>query len=108
VTLSTHVLDLESGRPAPGIVVQVDRLDGADWTPCGEGVTDGDGRTGDLVPAGLWEAGHWRICFETAGYHSPAAFYPRVIVELLVVAPATHHHVPLLLNRHGYTTYRGS
>ncbi len=108
MTLSVHVLDLDAGRAAPGIVVRVEREDEAGWTPCGQGMTDGDGRTGDLVAAELWAPGRWRVCFETAAYHGPDAFYPRVTVELVVVAPATHHHLPLLLNRHGYTTYRGS
>jgi hydroxyisourate hydrolase len=109
MSLSTHVLDVEAGRPAAGVPVRAERYDrDADtWVPAGAGVTGTDGRVGALVPPAAWAAGRWRVVFDTGAVHGPDAFWPRVTVEL-TVRDAAHHHVPLLLARHGYTTYRGS
>ena len=111
MTLSTHVLDVEAGRPVPGVPVRVDLLDGdgntESWRPVGAGITAPDGRATDLVPPGAWAPGRWRLVFDTAAVHGAASFWPRVTIEL-TVREAVHHHIPLLLARHGYTTYRGS
>ena len=109
MTLSTHILDVETGRPVPGVPVQVARLDagGDRWLPIGSAVTGPDGRAADLVPPAGWAPGRWRLVFDTAAVHGAEAFWPRITVEL-AVADTGHHHVPLLLARHGYTTYRGS
>jgi 5-hydroxyisourate hydrolase len=107
--LSTHVLDVEAGRPAAGVPVRAERYDPdtRGWLLAGSGTTGADGRVGDLVDAAAWMPGRWRVVFDTAALHGPDAFWPQVTVEL-VVRDAVHHHVPLLLARHGYTTYRGS
>ena len=109
MTLSTHILDVEAGRPAAGVPVRAERYDpgyGA-WTVAGEGVSGVDGRVGELVDPARWVPGRWRLVFDTAAVHGPDAFWPQVTVEFAVAEPV-HHHVPLLLARHGYTTYRGS
>jgi 5-hydroxyisourate hydrolase len=100
MTLSTHVLDTELGRPVVGLRVEVVSPHGITI----EGVTDADGRIRELVPADQWGPGTWTIGFVTDG-HSP--YYPFVNVAINV-DDDSHHHVPLLLARHGYTTYRGS
>jgi hydroxyisourate hydrolase len=105
VSLSTHVLDTASGRPAAGVPVRLDRADGDGWAPLGSGRTDDDGRLRDLVPAGQWRAGTYRLRFDTAD-RSP--FFPEVSVVFVVAEPDRHHHVPLLLSPYGYSTYRGS
>jgi 5-hydroxyisourate hydrolase len=49
--------------------------------------------------------------FDTGAYFRAAgvrAFYPEVSVHFDVERPDEHHHVPLLLNPFGYSTYRGS
>lgn len=100
-SLSTHVLDTSRGRPAAGIPV---RLEGG-GVVLGEGVTDDDGRIGDLGH-GL-EPGDYVVRFDTGGYLGPDAFYPEVAVAFRVAADE-HFHVPLVLNPFGYSTYRGS
>jgi hydroxyisourate hydrolase len=105
VSLSTHVLDTGTGRPAAGVLVRLDRTDGEGWVPVGAGRTDADGRLRDLVPPGAWRAGTFRLRFDTAAH---SAFFPEVTVVFVVAAPERHHHVPLLLSPFGYTTYRGS
>ena len=48
--ITTHILDLQSGRPAAGVEVILDRYDevGA-WIRLAEKTTDADGRVADLL-----------------------------------------------------------
>jgi hydroxyisourate hydrolase len=102
--LSTHVLDLERGRPAAGVPVRLER--GAEILA--KGRTDDDGRLRAWVPAEGWAAGDYRLVFDTGAYLDGATFFPEITIAFRVAEPDQHYHVPLLLNRHGYTTYRGS
>jgi 5-hydroxyisourate hydrolase len=104
-SLSTHVLDTSRGRPASGIRVALESVTGEQL---GEGVTDADGRVGDLA-RGLPDGVH-RLRFDTGAYfdeQAVAAFYPEVVVTFRLSGDE-HFHVPLLLNPYGYSTYRGS
>ncbi|GAA3661822.1 hydroxyisourate hydrolase [Nocardioides ginsengisoli] len=100
-TVSTHVLDTATGRPAAGIAVRLETRSGA---LLGDGVTDADGRIAALAPERLG-AGDYVLRFATAAYVS--GFYPEVVI-VFTVADDGHHHVPLLLSPYGYSTYRGS
>lgn len=95
VTVSTHVLDTERGRPAAGVRVE---LYGPDGALAGDGVTDDDGRISRLAEGG---AGTYRIVF-----HPPSPFFKRV--ELEVELGEGHYHVPLLISSYGCASYRGS
>jgi 5-hydroxyisourate hydrolase len=101
-SLSTHVLDATSGRPAAGVVV---RLEGAGGDRIAEATTDADGRVGKL--AADLDAGVYRLVFDTGAYF-PQTFYPQVVVTFRVDGPEQHYHVPLLLSPFAYSTYRGS
>ncbi|WP_067691350.1 hydroxyisourate hydrolase [Nocardia jejuensis] len=99
MSLSTHVLNAATGRPAAGMAV---RLENAAGAVLAQGDTDADGRIAGLpAPA----AGVHRLVFDT-GDISP--FYPSVTIEFTVADPAEHYHVPLLLSPYSYSTYRGS
>ena len=111
--ITTHVLDLSSGRPASGVAVLLSiRADDNRWDDLARGVTDADGRVRDLMPEGTPLAtGTYRLQFETYDYFLASgvkAFHPSVVVHFLVDDPSTHFHVPLLLSPFGYSTYRGS
>jgi 5-hydroxyisourate hydrolase len=108
--ITTHVLDLGRGKPAAGLAVRLERKSGSAWTELARGSTDADGRLEGLLPAGSpAEKGVYRLCFETGAYYGPqSCFYPRVAIEFELSEPSQHHHVPLLLNQFGYSTYRGS
>lgn len=110
--ISTHILDTTRGRPAAGVEVTLARHDGAGFVPVGQGVTDADGRVKALLPEGAQPApGHYRVAFAVAPYFAGLgveAFYPAVEIQFTVRAAHEHHHVPLLLNPFGYSTYRGS
>ena len=94
MTLSTHVLDTERGRPAAGIRVELYR--GTDLIAIGE--TDDDGRIRQLADG---PAGTYRLVF-----HPPSPFFRRV--ELEVELGDGHYHVPLLVSSYACASYRGS
>ncbi|HWB21587.1 MAG TPA: hydroxyisourate hydrolase [Gaiellaceae bacterium] len=94
MTLSTHVLDTERGRPAAGIRVEL--WQGEELLASSE--TDSDGRIAELGDAG---SGTYRLIF-----HPPSPFFRRVELELEL--GEGHHHVPLLVSSYGCATYRGS
>ncbi|CAN5191309.1 MAG: hydroxyisourate hydrolase [Nocardioidaceae bacterium] len=105
--LSTHVLDAALGTPAEGVVVL---LGSADGTTIDQGVTDADGRIGEIGPERL-APGVYHLAFNTANYFAVthrSTFYPSVTVTFEVAPGQEHYHVPLLLSPHAYTTYRGS
>lgn len=106
-SLSTHVLDTSLGRPAAGVEVSLETLDGA---TLGAGTTDTDGRVGRLGPEDL-DAGDYRLRFASGAYYAASGvegFYPEVVIAFTVTEVGAHYHVPLLLNPYGYSTYRGS
>jgi len=111
--ISTHVLDLASGRPAAGVRVRIYRADPtAGWQRVAEAETDGDGRITELLPFHLeLSTGDWRLRFDVGSWFEARGletFYPAVDIYFTVKNVDEHHHVPLLLSPFGYSTYRGS
>lgn len=110
--ITTHVLDTSRGRPAADVPVTLDaRDDTGAWHTVGRGVTDGDGRLRTLTHNVTLAAGVYRITFDTAAYFARLGvegFYPEASITFTVRNAAEHHHVPLLLNPFGFSTYRGS
>jgi 5-hydroxyisourate hydrolase len=106
--ITTHVLDTTNGRPAAGIPVTLDfQVSANEWKQIGKEITDADGRARNLIVAGVDLAkGVYRLTFDVESYHE--GFYPYVILVFRVNTPNEHYHVPLLLSKFGYTTYRGS
>ncbi|MGW4031340.1 hydroxyisourate hydrolase [Streptomyces sp. NPDC004838] len=125
-SVSTHILDTATGRPAVGVTVLLSARTGtgAPWTALGSSATDEDGRCRDL-PALPAAATRVRLEFGTEAYFltgraearqdapevgdgaAAGVFFPEVAVAFAVV-PGEHYHVPLLLGPFGYTVYRGS
>jgi 5-hydroxyisourate hydrolase len=95
VSVSTHVLDTGSGRPAEGVRVELVRNREIMVT----GETDADGRIAELA-AGL-EPGRYALVF-----WPPSQFFTRVELEVDLVEG--HYHVPLLVSAFGCASYRGS
>jgi len=126
--ITTHVLDTVLGKPAAGISVRLERQEGGEWIKkvlssrpaqrvqdapgrwaeiC-DGVTDADGRCGDLAPDA--EPGTYRLTFQTGDYlrrHGRATVYPEISITFRC-SGEPHYHLPLLLSDNSYTTYRGS
>jgi 5-hydroxyisourate hydrolase len=113
--ISTHVLDTALGRPASGMVVQLEfARPSGQWELLSTSETDSDGRCANLLPQNdspALQPGQYRLRFETGTYHAAQmvkGFYLTVEVTVTVRPGDTHLHVPLLLSPNGYTTYRGS
>ncbi len=107
-SISTHVLDTTRGRPAAGIPVTLE-FQGLDrkWEQVGQGLTDSDGRLGNLLDSGArLVGGVYRLTFDVESYQT--GFYPNIVVLFRVDNPEEHYHIPLLLGKFGYTTYRGT
>jgi 5-hydroxyisourate hydrolase len=112
--LTIHVLDTSLGRPAEGLAYELFRLDGERRTLV-SGRTGADGRGGGPLLAGAdLVSGLYEILFEAGAYLQstgvPAAelFFDRIPIRFRIGDPAQNYHVPLILARYGYSTYRGS
>ena len=112
-SISTHVLDTVTGKPAPGIPVRLDKwLPGTDcleeWQSIARGTTDPDGRCHHLAPEA--PEGLYRLRFDVHayfGHRGRNSIYPEIIIHFQCNGEA-HYHLPLLLSDNSYTTYRGS
>lgn len=109
--ITTHVLDTSLGKPGQGISIRLMMPHGDNWKTLAQGITDNDGRIGDLLPPGkLLAPGPYKMVFDTGAYFAATGqrtFYPWVEIQFTVFDDS-HYHVPLLLNPFGYSTYRGS
>lgn len=105
ITLSSHVLDLDTGRPATHMKVVLEQ----NGQLLQEAHTDEDGRVSGWSIS--IEEGHsLTMQFSTEAWFAErgsTCFYPSVSIDFRPAEPC-HFHIPLLINRHGYSTYRGS
>lgn len=106
--ISTHVLDVENGRPAAD--VPVDLYFGGRLLRSAK--TNADGRTdAPLVTAERLEPGRYELVFRAGEYlkkREAFPFFDDITIRFGVSDVAGNYHVPLLLAAHGYSTYRGS
>jgi 5-hydroxyisourate hydrolase len=110
--ISTHVLDVNRGKPASDVPVRLERqLAQGDWQLLNAANTDQDGRCPQLLPTEELSPGSYRLKFDTARYFEAqeiAGLYPIVEITFQVREGESQFHIPLLLSANGYTTYRGS
>jgi len=115
--ISTHILDTSKGLPAGGIKIELFRATNSesfngeselDWVLVSTQSTNADGRAKFEFDIQL---SIYKMVFYTYAYfqsEGTANFYPKVEVIFQITDLSRHHHVPLLLNPFGYSTYRGS
>ncbi|MFT8521305.1 hydroxyisourate hydrolase [Gluconobacter oxydans] len=108
-SLSTHVLDTVSGKPAAGVKLRL--LQGEQVLF--EGQTNADGRCPELRDVAV-SKGTYCLEFQIGDYFrkggqvlSDPPFLDVVPIVFGLTAEA-HAHVPLLAAPFGYSTYRGS
>jgi 5-hydroxyisourate hydrolase len=110
MTISTHILDLTTGKPAASVRVTLAMLDAkGHWTERAVAATDFDGRCRSLLENA--SAGTYRLYFETGPYFAAQniqSLYPFIEVTFVISDTGRSVHVPLLLSPFGYSTYRGS
>lgn len=110
MSITTHVLDVATGRPAAGMGVLLSERSGEGWRELARASTDADGRA-RFERSGPLEVAAYRLRFETGDWfrgRGVPGFWPHVEIAFDVENPAEAHHVPLLLSPYSYSTYRGS
>jgi 5-hydroxyisourate hydrolase len=115
--VTTHVLDVTSGRPAEGVRLELYELaDGSARNLIAEVVTNADGRTDNpLIRADQTRAGQFELIFHAGDYFrrrraelTDPPFLDIIPIRFGVSDPQAHYHVPLLVSPWSYSTYRGS
>ena len=111
--LSSHILDISTGKPAPNVNVKLMmQQKGGSWKLLNTQKTDDSGRIGNFLPNqdGVEHDGTYKLIFETTPYfrnQGLESFYPYVEVNFNIEGDK-HYHVPITLSPYGYSTYRGS
>jgi 2-oxo-4-hydroxy-4-carboxy-5-ureidoimidazoline decarboxylase len=109
--LSTHVLDVTTGRPAAGVKLALYEIGGSARGLLVETATNADGRTeAPLISGEPLRIGTYELVFHAAEYYRAAGtpFLDIVPIRFAIAEPEGHYHVPLLMTPWSYTTYRGS
>jgi len=105
--LSTHVLDLTTGRPAVGMRIEL--RDVAAGALLKTVHTNGDGRTDEPLLAGdALQAIEYELLFHVGDYFGDKSFLDRVPIRFRIHDRTAAYHVPLLCTPWAYSTYRGS
>ena len=113
-SLSTHVLDTASGRPASGVRYTLYRV-GADLEFVCTGETNSDGRPdAALLAPEQFESGEYELRYSVGEYFTGKnansqvpPFLDEVIVRFRLIT-GERYHIPLLVSPWSYSVYRGS
>lgn len=110
--LSTHVLDLTTGRPAAGMKIELWRR-GEVPKLVKTVTTNADGRTdGPLLSDAAVEVGGYELVFFVKDYFAArgveSVFLSEVPIRFVIADATAGYHVPLLVTPWAYSTYRGS
>jgi 5-hydroxyisourate hydrolase len=97
-TVSTHVLDVASGKPAEGVRVTLGTRTLR---------TNAQGRIADLSGGGINPGAH-RLVFEVGAYFGEVPHLYETIALELQLEEGRHYHVPLLIAPYACSTYRGT
>ncbi|XP_078112535.1 5-hydroxyisourate hydrolase b isoform X2 [Sander vitreus] len=111
--LTTHVLNTGDGVPAAKMDVSLHQLNSKlmIWNMLSVGTTNEDGRCSGLVSKEAFSPGTYKLRFETGSYWENMgqnSFYPYVEVVFTITETEQRFHLPLLMSRFSYSTYRGS
>lgn len=102
-TISTHVLDLSTGKPGADVGVTLATADG---TLVGEERTDAEGRIAQLVPDGV-APGEYQLLFELEDYFVERPHLFQMVTLEVLIDEERHYHIPLLVSDFGISSYRG-
>ena len=113
--LTTHVLDVYSGKPGKNIKVELFFFNGKDREVINSLVLNNDGRSDKpLAEEDKFKLGKYELVFYIGDYFkdisstSEVPFLDDVIIRFGISDPSQHYHVPLLVSPWSYSTYRGS
>ncbi|WP_332630808.1 2-oxo-4-hydroxy-4-carboxy-5-ureidoimidazoline decarboxylase [Halalkalibacter flavus] len=113
--LTTHVLDISTGKPAQNVVIELwKRNNDNHFVKIGQSRTNSDGRVPEpLLEANEMKKGTYQIRFNVGDYYRSKLekepyFLEIVPIQFVITKENEHYHVPLLIAPGGYSTYRGS
>ena len=113
--LTTHVLDIYSGKPGKGIKVDLYYLQNDKKEKVNSIILNNDGRADKpLVEGSNFKEGKYEMIFFVGDYFkkitkiSNTPFLDDVVIKFGISNPKEHYHVPLLVSPWSYSTYRGS
>lgn len=111
--LSSHILNIQNGQPAPGVKIALSKLNSDQtWIMLEERITDDNGRVKDFLEQ-MDEKGNpgiYKLTYHVGPYFESLAqesFYPFIEV-VFEIKDGNHYHVPITLSPYGYSTYRGN
>lgn len=106
-TLSTHILDVSTGKPAQGVAVTLLH----EGEVIASGTTDAQGRISAQV-FGECDAGRYQLVAELGDWfarHERDTLYVQAQIDAVLSSAADeHYHLPFLIAPGGWSTYRGS
>jgi len=114
--LSTHVLDITTGRPGTGIQIDLYAVLDDGKKLIKREITNQDGRcSAALLEGAEFGIGQYELVFAVGDYFElqgiqlpEPKFVDRVTIAFGVADPQQNYHVPLLVSPWAYSTYRGS
>ena len=113
--LTTHVLDIYSGKPGKGIKVDLYHLLDGKREKLNSVILNNDGRTEKpLIEGSNFKEGQYEIIFFVGDYFKKITETPKIpflddiVIRFGISNPEEHYHVPLLVSPWSYSTYRGS
>ena len=114
--LTTHVLDISSGKPASGILIELVKLEGKEKIKVADVKTTSAGRcAAPLIGGTDFLPGEYELAFHVGEFFErlnesriETQFLNIVPIRFNIVDCSDNYHVPLLISPFGYTTYRGS
>ena len=113
--LTTHVLDIFSGKPGKGIKVELFFFNGEKKEKINSIILNSDGRSDKpLVENETFKNGKYELIFYIGDYFKKITtldeiqFLDDVVVRFGISNNKDNYHVPLLVSPWSYTTYRGS
>ena len=113
--LTTHVLDVYSGKPGNGIKVDLYYLENNERKKINSVILNEDGRPDrPLADGPNFVEGKYEIVFFVGDYFKKMTKLPQipflddVVIKFGISNAYEHYHVPLLVSPWSYSTYRGS
>ena len=113
--LTTHVLDVYSGKPGKGIKVDLYYINNNKREKLNSVILNDDGRTEKALVEGVnFKEGKNELVFFVGGYFKKITETPKipflddVIIKFGISNAKEHYHVPLLVSPWSYSTYKGS
>ena len=113
--LTTHVLDIYSGKPGKGIKVELYYISNNNRDKVNTVILNNEGRADKpLIEGSDFKEGQYELVFFVDDYFKKITETPKipflddVVIKFGISNAKEHYHVPLLVSPWSYSTYRGS